>query len=129
MEIDCPELPLSADCLKVDRIRFRVETGDGVSLERSRIPWRDEFASVLERGLIDGSITETLSKFGITTIGGREWAGVERSLSQEDATLFVCEPGLPMLKLRRVSLAADNSVVEYVESLLDPDLFGLSFEF
>lgn len=129
MEIDCPELPLSADCLKVDRIRFRVETGDGVSLERSRIPWRDEFASVLERGLIDGSITETLSKFGITAIGGREWAGVERSLSQEDATLFGCEPGLPMLKLRRVSLAADNSVVEYVESLLDPDLFGLSFEF
>lgn len=129
MEIDCQELPLGSDCLKVDRIRFRVETGLGVSLERSRLPWSKGFAGVPEHGLVDGSITETLTSRGLTALGGREWAGVERALSDEDAALLGCRPGLPMLKLRRVSRAADNSVVEFVESLLDPDLFALSFEF
>jgi len=129
MEIDCPELPIGSDCLKVDRIRFRIETGRGVSLERSRMPWRDDFAAFLENGLIKGSIAETLKSREMTVLGGREWAGVERALSKEDALLLGCEPGLPMLKLRRVSRAADSSVVEFVESLLDPDLFALSFDF
>jgi len=129
MEIDCSELPLKTDCLRVDRIRFRMETGRGVSLERSRLPWRDDFAELLEGGLVNGSITEALKLRGITALGGREWAGVERALSKEDALLLGCEPGLPMLKLRRVSRAADNSIVEFVESLLDPDLFALSFDF
>lgn len=129
MEIDCRELALGSDCLKVDRIRFRVETGRGVSLERSRIPWSDEFAKVPEHGLVEGSITETLTLRGVTALGGREWAGVERSLSEEDARLLGCPPGLPMLKLRRISRSADNRIVEFVESLLDPDLFALSFEF
>ena len=129
MDIDCSELPIGSDCLRVDRIRFQIETGRGVSLERSRIPWRDGFTSVLEHGLIEGSINETLASRKIAVSGGREWAGVERSLSDEDAAFLGCSPGLPMLKLRRVSRAADNSVVEFVESLLDPNLFALSFEF
>lgn len=129
MEIDCPELPIGSDCLKVDRIRFRIETGRGVSLERSRMPWRDDFSAFLENGLIKGSIAETLKSREMTALGGREWAGVERALSKEDALILGCEPGLPMLKLRRVSRAADSSVVEFVESLLDPDLFALSFDF
>ena len=129
MEIDCPELPLMTDCLKVDRIRFRIETGRGVSLERSRLPWRNDFSELLEGGLVNGSITEALRLRGITALGGREWAGVERAISKEDALLLGCEPGVPMLKLRRVSRAVDNNVVEFVESLLDPELFALSFEF
>ena len=87
------------------------------------------FSAFLENGLIKGSIAETLKSREMTALGGREWAGVERALSKEDALLLGCEPGLPMLKLRRVSRAADNSVVEFVESLLDPDLFALSFDF
>lgn len=129
MEIDCSELPLGDECLKVDRIRYRVATGRGVSLERSRIPWRDDLSSVLEFGLVESSLTKTLSAHGLSPSCGREWARVERSLSVQDAELLDCKPGLPMLKLRRVSRAADNSVVEFVESLLDPDLFALSFTF
>ena len=129
MEIDCDDLPLGSDCLKVDRIRFRVETGRGVSLERSRIPWREGFAGVLEHGLVEGSITETLTSRGMTALQGREWAGVEKSLSDADAALLGSAAGVPMLKLRRVSRGADRSVVEFVESLLDPDLFAVSFEF
>ncbi|MEM6940008.1 MAG: GntR family transcriptional regulator [Pseudomonadota bacterium] len=129
MEIECRELPIGSDCLKVDRIRFLVETGRGVSLERSRIPWAVEFAEVPAHGLVEGSITETLASRGVIAVGGREWAGVEQSLSLKDARLLGCDPGLPMLKLRRISRAADNSIVEFVESLLDPDLFAVSFEF
>ena len=34
-----------------------------------------------------------------------------------------------MLFLRRLTRASDGSVVEYVESTLDPDLFGLHMVF
>ena len=129
MELDCATFPIGSDCLRIDRMRFRVENGQGVSLERSRIPWSDSFGNVLEHGLIEGSIMKTLEVRGMTSVGGREWANVERALSATDAALIGRREGEPMLRLRRLSRAADNSVVEYVESLLDPELFGLSFEF
>ena len=129
MEFECHALPLGTPCLRIDRLRFRVETGQGVSLERSRIPWQPAFETVLQHGLIDGSIKKTLDARGLSSVGGREWASVERALSVEDAQRLGRPAGEPMLRLRRVSRGADNSVVEFVESLLDPDLFGLSFEF
>lgn len=129
MELDCQAVPIGTDCLKIDRLRFRVETGQGVSLERSRIPWQDGFQNVLEHGLVEGSITKTLETRGPASVGGREWANVERALSAEDAALIGRTEGEPMLRLRRLTRAADGSIVEYVESLLDPDLFGLSIEF
>jgi GntR family transcriptional regulator len=129
MEFDCFALPVGSDCLCIDRIRFRVETGLCVSLERSRIPWHDSFDHVLEHGLVEGSITKTLEIRGMASVGGREWASVERALSAPDAALMGRTAGEPMLRLRRLARAADNSVVEFVESLLDPDLFGLSVAF
>ncbi len=129
MDFDSPELPIGSDCLRVDRIRFRIETGRGVSLERSRIPWCKAFSGVLSHGLVNGSITETLGLRGISPVGGRQWAGVERFLSEEDAALLGCSPGIPMLKIHRVSRAADKRVLEFVESILDPELFAVSFEF
>ena len=129
MEFACSALPVGSDCLRVDRLRFRIETGKGVSLERSRIPWREGFDMIVQHGLIDGSIKKTLDARGMSGVGGREWAGVERSLGPEDAVLMGRPAGEPMLRLRRVARGADNSVVEFVESLLDPDLFGLSFDF
>lgn len=129
MEFDCEALPISSDVLRIDRLRFRVETGEGVSLERSRVPWQDGFTTVLSHGLVDGSITKTLDARGRTGVSGREWASVERSLTPTDAALIGRAAGQPMLRLRRLTRAADTSVVEYVESLLDPDLFGLSIAF
>ncbi|MEM9105498.1 MAG: UTRA domain-containing protein [Pseudomonadota bacterium] len=37
--------------------------------------------------------------------------------------------GTPMLRLERVTLCTDGSVLEYVESILDPDRFGLRIDF
>ena len=100
-----------------------------MSLERSRIPWCANFETVLTHGLVDGSITRTLETRGLASVSGREWANVEHVLGTNDAQLLGRQPGAPMLRLRRLTRAADNSLVEYVESLLDPDLFGLSIEF
>ncbi|MEO4042527.1 GntR family transcriptional regulator [Hoeflea sp. CAU 1731] len=122
-------IPEGTDCLHVDRLRFLLETGRGVSLERSRIPWRESLGDVPDRGLTNGSLTATLEERGLIRARGQEWAGVERSLGEADARLLGRPPGEPMLKLRRLTRAADGSITEYVESLLDPDLFGLRMEF
>lgn len=125
---DAPE-PLGSDFLIVDRLRFRVQTGEGVSLERSRIPWQDGFAEVLDSGLEAGSLTELLRSKGLIVAGGDEWAGVLPALSAEDARLMGRNPGEPMLRLRRLTRTSDGAVVEFVSSILDPTMFGLHMEF
>ncbi|MDA7965085.1 GntR family transcriptional regulator [Ruegeria sp.] len=129
--MDIPDAPgqLGSDFLIVDRLRFRVETGQGVSLERSRIPWRDGFAGVLETGLEAGSLTEVLRSNGLVVAGGDEWAGVLPGLSAQDAGLMGRNPGEPMLRLRRLTRSSDGAVVEFVSSILDPTMFGLHMEF
>lgn len=117
------------DFLIVDRLRFRVQTGEGVSLERSRVCWRDGFEDILQAGLDQGSLTETLRKRGLAVASGSEWARVLPALSEQDAQLMGRAAGEPMLKLCRLTRAGDGSALEYVESTLDPDLFGLHMEF
>jgi GntR family transcriptional regulator len=119
----------AGEMLAVDRIRFGEGTGQGLTLERARVPWREDLRSVLETGLEGGSLSRTLAACGIVPATGDEWASVLPALSAEDAALMGRSPGEPMLRLRRLTRDASGSVVEYVESLLDPDLFGLHMEF
>lgn len=120
---------VGSDCLIVDRLRVRSDSGEGVSLERSRVPWRDSFLPVLETGLEAGSLTGLLRSQGLSVAGGDEWARVLPSLSREDASVMRRKAGEPMLRLRRLTRSADGSVVEFVESILDPVMFGLHMEF
>jgi GntR family transcriptional regulator len=122
-------LPESTDCLCIDRLRFREETGVAISLERARIPWRDRMEPVLSRGLTEGSLTRTLEEAGLVPVGGEEWVHVLPALSAADAAILGRAPGSPMLRTRRLTRMAGGEVVEFVESLLDPDLFGLHVEF
>ncbi len=130
-EMDLADAPDMAgtDVLMVDRLRFRVNTGQGVSLERSRVPWRAGFSEILETGLENGSLTETLRNRGLVVNGGHEWARVLPALGAEDATVMGRKSGEPMLQLSRMTRSADGSALEFVESILDPDLFGLHMEF
>ena len=129
--MDIPDAPETAetDFLIVDRLRFLVQTGQGVSLERSRVAWREGFSSILENGLAQGSLTSTLKEYGLGVAAGDEWASVLPALSDEDARQMGRQSGEPMLRLTRRTRAEDGSLIEYVESTLDPVLFGLHMEF
>ena len=117
------------DFLCVDRHRRVSESGLGLSLERSRSPWRDEYYEALEGGLLKGSLGETFGSAGLVIDHGEEWAEVLPALGAADAKLMGRSVGEPMLRLRRVTRTAGGDVVEFVESLLDPARFGLHLEF
>lgn len=117
------------DYLCIDRLRYCHEAGCSISLERSRLPWRDVFADVLRVGLTKGSLSRTLGDLGLVHAGGEEMAGVVPSLSAVDAAIMGRAAGQPMLRLQRATRAEDGGTLEYVESLLDPARFGLRMEF
>lgn len=115
------------DYLRIDRVRL--SEGQGISLERSRLPWRPAFAAVLEAGLVEGSLSWTLAGLGLVAARGQELAKVLPALSASDAGLMQRPAGTPMLRLERVTRTANDSVLEVVESLLDPVRFGLRIDF
>lgn len=129
MDIESQTIAPGTPCLIVDRLRFLVTTGRGISLERSRLPWRDAYAALPETGLADGSLSETFRQLGLSSASGREKAGVLPALSDEDARLMGRAAGEPMLRLRRHTLCSDGSTLEFVESILDPLRFALQIEF
>ncbi|MGR3369583.1 MAG: GntR family transcriptional regulator [Sagittula sp.] len=128
MDLDCP-VRLEGPMLAVDRLRFREETGRGLSLERARVPWRDDFAALIECGLDGGSLSQTLAARGLFPASGEEWANVLPLLGAEDAALMGRDSGTAMLRLRRLTRDATDHPVEFVESFLDPELFGLHMTF
>jgi GntR family transcriptional regulator len=115
--------------LCVDRLRYCRKAAQGISLERSRLPWRDDYAAILGDGLQGGSLNASLAGMGLFASGGEEVATVLPALATIDAGIMGRKPGVPMLRLERVTRIADGSVLEYVESILDPDRFGLRIAF
>ena len=119
----------TGDYLCLDRLRYSLDAACGISLERSRLPWRDTFAAVLETGLTGGSLSLTLADLGLTPAGGSETASVLPALSAVDAAIMGRPPRQPMLRLERVTRDEDGAVLEYVDSILDPAHFGLRIAF
>jgi GntR family transcriptional regulator len=117
------------DYLCLDRLRYSLDAACGISLERSRLPWRDAFAPLLDAGLTQGSLSLTLDGLGLAATGGSETASVLPALSPVDAAIMGRPPHQPMLRLERVTRDADGAVLEYVDSILDPLHFGLRIEF
>lgn len=118
-----------SDYLCADRLRFCKSVGQGISLERSRLPWREGFEAVLEAGLSGGSLCRTLEEFGLAAASGQETVSVVPALSKADAAIMERPAGSPMLRLERITRCADGSALEYVESILDPLRFGLRIDF
>lgn len=115
--------------LAVDRVRYRLDDGTGLTLERSRVPWDDGFAGVLREGLLNSSLSTTLAACGLVVASGEEWANVLPALGPAEAALMGRTPGEPMLRLRRVTRNDRNDLVECVETLLDPLHFGMRMVF
>lgn len=122
------ELELSAaDFLVVERVRYRSD-GEAISLERSRIPWRASFDTVLATGLVNASIQATLAAHGIVSVTSREVVGVA-VLGADDAQLLGRRAGEAFLENQQTAYDANGQVVERVTSLLHPDHFRLEHVF
>ena len=117
------------DYLYVDRLRYCLDAATGISLERSRLPWREPFGAIVADGLTGGSLNRTLMDLGLFTGSGEEVVGVVPALALVDAAVMGRPAGQPMLKLTRTTRCDDGSVLEHVESLLDPARFGLRMQF
>lgn len=115
--------------LCIDRLRHSTSAGWGISLERSRLAWREPFARVRASGLVGGSLNLTLGALGLAAASGQEVASVIPALPEPDARIMQRPPGSPMLRLERITRCADGSALEYVESILDPVRFGLRIDF
>jgi len=122
-------LGTAADYLHVDRLRFCTATKTGISLERSRLPWREGYGDVIGAGLAEGSLNRSLADLGLFAAKGQETVSVIPALPESDATIMERPFGAPMLRLERVTRCADGSVLEYVDSILDPARFGLRIDF
>jgi GntR family transcriptional regulator len=111
----------------VRRLR-RTAYGRPVSLETSAVPGTGAFADLPERGLVDDSITATLRAAGLTGTGGEQWISAA-PLDDAAAALLERPPGALFLHAARTTLTADGTLVEHVESLLDPARFRFHLTF
>jgi hypothetical protein len=118
-----------ATICRIDHLRHCNRLKVRISLERSRLPWRDPFSALWEAGLVGGSLSRTLNEIGLVSTGGEEFAGVFLALSSIDAAIMGRKQGELILRLQRLTRVQDSSVLEYLDSLLDPLRFGLRMSF
>ena len=119
---------VEAEFIAIDRVRAIGRSGRVISIERSRVPLRPSLEGILAEGLLNGSLSATLSAAGLKAESGEEWAEVE-CLSPADAGLAGAKIGTPVMRTRRLVRAAGGDVIEYVVSLLDPRHFALHLAF
>lgn len=116
-----------ADFLVIDRVRVK-EDGEPISLERSRLPWREAYAAILADGLVSGSIMATLASLGVVRVSGHEVIRVAM-LGSDEAKLLGTDPGDTFLEYQQTAYTAAGEVVERVSSLLHPRHFQLEYQF
>ncbi|QNE19135.1 GntR family transcriptional regulator [Kribbella qitaiheensis] len=117
----------SPDFVVIERLRVIVG-GAAISIERSRIPALGHLRELPSRGLLDDSITASLSQAGIHLDHGRQRLR-GRPLDAEEAALLDRPVGTWFLHTRRTSWTADDRFAEQVDSLLDPLHFELSLNY
>lgn len=116
----------ASDLIAIDRVR-RVADGPAVSYERSRVPAIPALADVPVRGLVDGSITQTVIAAGLLVHSAEQWMGA-RPLTAEEAEVLGRDPGELFLYATRVTRTRKGGLVERVEAVLDPAYFELHFQ-
>jgi GntR family transcriptional regulator len=113
--------------LALDRVRSTNE-GKPISFERSRLPWREAFGTVIAGGLVDNSLNRTLARLGLTPAGGSEAVALLR-LGAAEAQALVQPVGEPFLCTTRIVHDRDGAILEHVQSLLHPGHFTLNLRF
>ncbi len=113
--------------LALDR-RRRLSTGETVSFERSRLPWREELGAVALEDLHAGSLTATLDELELRASGWTEGVKVVW-LTDDDAAVLEARAGEPFLACSRTSYTADAQLLEHVTSLLEPRHFRMELSY
>ncbi|PDQ35963.1 MAG: hypothetical protein B5766_02110 [Candidatus Lumbricidophila eiseniae] len=129
------ELPLIAARLGLPGVEFLVvervrstDAGEPITLERSRIPWRSLFETVLVTGLVDASLSATLRTHGLISVAGEESIGLAM-LGTDDAALLGRAPGEAFLETEHTTYDVAGNVIEFVTSLLHPAHFRLQHSY
>jgi len=118
----------TAEFVRVERTRELAEDGVVVSYECSHLPLLPALRDLVEHGLAEASLTAVMQNAGLHPHHGEQLLSGRR-IDAEQAALLRRVPGDWLLQASRTSWAADDSFVEHVVSLLDPDHFQLSLEF
>ena len=113
--------------LALDR-RRRLPTGEIVSFERSRLPWREELGAVVLDDLRAGSLTATLDGLELRAAGWTEGVALAW-LEDDEAAALEARVGAPFLACSRTSYMADAELLEHVTSLLEPRHFRLELSY
>ena len=120
------ELP-SPRVLVVERTRALAD-GTAVSYERSAVPAHGALLEVPERGLVDDSLTRTLSAAGLNAAHGEQRVR-GRPLATEEANVLGRDEDELFLSVTRTAWGPAGEFVEHVESLLDPEHFEVHVRF
>jgi GntR family transcriptional regulator len=113
--------------LALDRRRCLL-TGETVSLERSRLPWREELAGLVLDDLRAGSLTTALAGLGLRAAGWTE--RVELGwVDRDEAAVLDARVGDPFLSCTLTAYLAGGRPLEHVVSLLDPRHFRLELAY
>lgn len=121
-------LPGGTDVVVVEQVReLTGPDGPAVAYERATVPAVGPLADLPTRGL-QGSLTAELAAAGLVACHGDQRA-VVRPLAADEAALLGRAPGSLFLAASTTSLTAEDTLVEHVEVLLDPEHFELSLRF
>ena len=112
----------------VERIRELTAGPAVVSYERSYLPTLPEIRGLTQQGPAEISLTAVMRDAGLHPHHGEQHLRGRR-IDAEEAHVLRREPGDWFLETSRTSRAADDTFVEHVVSLLDPDHFQLSIGF
>lgn len=116
------------DLVLVERTRELSTDGKVVSYERSHLPPLPEIRELTRLSPAELSLTAVMRGAGLLPHHGEQLLRGRR-IDAEEARILRREPGAWFLETSRTSRAADDTFVEHVVSLLDPDHFQLSVEF
>jgi Transcriptional regulators len=115
----------ASELIAIDRVR-RIVDGPAVSYERSRVPATPALLDLPNRGLLDGSITQTVIAAGLLVHSAEQWMGA-RPLTAQEAAVLGRVAGDLFLYVTRVTRTRKGELVERVEAVLDPRHFELHF--